>query len=342
MMGPVLVTGGSGFVGACAVRELVRRGQDVHVLLRDPARAWRLTDILDRLTIHVGDLGDAHSVRRAFAGSPSVVLHLATHGAYENQADARTILDTNIVGTLHLLEAAVDNDVKLFVQTGSSSEYGFRSEPMAETDRLEPNSVYAVAKSAQTHLGQLWWRRTRMPIVTLRLFSVYGPWEEPTRLIPTLLDRARRNLPLRMVSPDTVRDFVYVDDILDALLDFECLSGLGGETLNLGSGVETTMRELVETVTRLVGSRSEVRWNAFPARQWDATRWCADPRKAIERLGWSPRHSLRAGLAKTAAWLDERRRSSPPGCNKRFDETSSAGINPAARQPGGAHARVAG
>jgi UDP-glucose 4-epimerase len=299
----VLVTGGSGFVGACAVRELVRRGRDVHVLLREPARAWRLADLADRLTIHVGDLCDADSVRRAFAASPTVVLHLATHGAYESQADARTILDTNIVGTLHLLEAAADAHVELFVQTGSSSEYGFRSEPMAESDRLEPNSVYAVAKSAQTHLGQLWARRSTMPVVTLRLFSVYGPWEESTRLIPTLLDRARRNLPLPLVSPDTVRDFVYVDDIVDALLDFEYLARLGGETLNLGSGVETTMRELVETATQLLGSRSEICWNAYPARAWDTTRWCADPRKAIERLGWSPRHSLRAGLKKTAAWL---------------------------------------
>ena len=326
----VLVTGASGFVGACAVRELVRRGHDVHVLLRDPARAWRLADILDRLTIHVGDLCDADAVRQAFAGSPSVVLHLATHGAYESQADARTILDTNIVGTLHLLEAAAAAKVELFVQTGSSSEYGFRSEPMTETDRLEPNSVYAVAKSAQTHLGQLWARRTGMPIVTLRLFSVYGPWEEPTRLIPTLLDHARRGLPLRLASPDTVRDFVYVDDVLEALLDFEYLPRLRGETVNLGSGTETTLRELVETATRLLGSRSEIRWNAFPARTWDATRWSADPRKAIERLGWSPRHSLLAGLEKTAAWLDERRGSSPPETHG--DRTF----------PGGDHARIAG
>ena len=304
MTGPVLVTGGSGFVGACAVRELVRRGQEVHVFLREPARAWRLADLADRLTIHVGDLCDADSVRAAVAASkPAVVLHLATHGAYESQADARTILDTNIIGTLHLLEAAADAGVSLFVQTGSSSEYGFRSEPMAESDRLDPNSVYAVAKSAQTHLGQLWARRSAMPVVTLRLFSVYGPWEEPTRLIPTLLDRARRDLPLLLASPDTVRDFVYVDDIVEALLDFENLSRLGGETVNLGNGSETTLRELVETATQLLGSRSEIRWNAFPARAWDTNRWCADPRKAIERLGWSPRHSLRAGLRKTAAWL---------------------------------------
>jgi nucleoside-diphosphate-sugar epimerase len=321
------------------VRELVRRGHDVHVLLRDPARAWRLADLIDSsvgrvsrpvslvdqpdtsptardgsgdpsydgsLTIHVGDLVDADSVRRTFAAAwPNVVLHLATHGAYETQVDSRAIFDTNVIGTLNLLEAAADFRTELFVQTGSSSEYGFRDEPMAETDRLEPNSLYAVAKSAQTHLAELWARRTGKRIVTLRLFSVYGPWEEPTRLIPTLLDRARRHLPLLMVSPDTARDFVFVDDVVDALLDFDRLRDVGGETINLGSGVQTTMRELVATAVDLLGSRSEIRWHAYPARMWDTNRWCADPRKAIARLDWSPRHSLREGLAKTAAWLME-------------------------------------
>jgi nucleoside-diphosphate-sugar epimerase len=285
---------------------MLRRGHDVHVLLRDPARAWRLADIADQLAIHAGQLLDADSVHRAMAAAcPDVVLHLATHGAYESQSNARMILDTNIVGTLHLLDAATRANVGLFVQTGSSSEYGFKDEPMAEIDRLEPNSMYAVAKSAQTHLGQLWTQKTEMPAVTLRLFSVYGPWEEPTRLIPTLLDRARRDLPLLMVSPETVRDFVFVDDVVDALLDFDGLRPLGGKIVNLGTGIETTMCELVETTLDLLDSRSEVRWNAYPARGWDTNRWCADPRKAFDRLGWSPRHSLRDGLAKTAAWLTE-------------------------------------
>src|SRR5262249_8782760 len=146
-----------GFVGACAVRELLRRGHDVHVLLRDPARAWRLADLIGSpvgrvsrpvslvelgqappsvderdgsgdpsyggLTIHAGHLLDADSVHEAMAAArPDVVLHLATHGAYESQSDARMILDTNIVGTLHLLDAAARANVGLFVQTGSSSE----------------------------------------------------------------------------------------------------------------------------------------------------------------------------------------------------------------------------
>src|SRR5207249_6044598 len=122
------------------------------------------------------------------------------------------------------------------------SEYGYRTAAMSEADRLEPNSVYAVGKAAQTHLASLYGKRTEGPAtVTFRLFSVYGPWEEPTRLMPTLLRRARAALPLEMVGRDVARDFVYVDDVLDALLGLEALEGRRGEVFNLGSGVQSTL-----------------------------------------------------------------------------------------------------
>src|ERR671938_597453 len=101
-----------------------------------------------------------------------------------------------------------------------------------------------------------------MAVVVFRLFSVYGPWEEPTRLVPTMIRRARAGLPLEMVSPRTARDFVYVDDVLDALAGFGRLEGLSGEVINLGSGAQSTLAEVVELVREIVSSRSEVRWGA--------------------------------------------------------------------------------
>src|SRR5688500_7874751 len=124
---PVLVTGSSGFVGACVVHELVRRGQQVHVLLRGGSRPWRLAGLLPQLTVHRADLTDAAATRAVVrAARPRAVLHLAAYGAYESQADARAILQTNILGTYNLLEASADEGVEVFVNTGSSSEYGFK------------------------------------------------------------------------------------------------------------------------------------------------------------------------------------------------------------------------
>jgi nucleoside-diphosphate-sugar epimerase len=302
---PVLVTGGSGFVGACAVRELLRRGHEVHVLLRPQSNLWRLRDILPRLHVHHGDVMDAAAVEEIFHRvRPKAVLHLATHGAYESQADARTILATNILGTLNLLESSIAAGVAAFVNAGSSSEYGFKSEPMRETDVLEPNSFYAVGKAAQTHLCRFMAQKSSMGLAVFRLFSVYGPWEEPTRLIPTLLRRARAGLPLTMVSPRIARDFIYIDDVLDALLNLSPVAGMRGEVMNLGSGVETTMADVVHEVLTLLGSSSSVQWGAMPSRHWDSTRWLADPTRARELMNWGPRYTLAQGLARTAAWME--------------------------------------
>jgi nucleoside-diphosphate-sugar epimerase len=302
---PVLVTGAAGFVGACVARELVTRGHRVHVFLRETLRPWRLAGILHRLVVHCGDLLDESQTRGIIdIVRPSAVVHLAAYGAYERQADASRILQTNILGTHHLLEASAAAGAKIFVNAGSSSEYGFKALPMREDDCLAPNSMYAVAKAAQSHLCALAARRHVMSVANFRLFSVYGPWEEPTRLIPTILRRARADLPLEMVHPDVARDFVYVDDVVEAMLDWPTLSRMRGEIINLGTGKETTLREIVSMVKVLTGSRSEVRWGAFPRRQWDTHRWCADVSRAAEMIGWRAKHDLPQGLAKTLAWME--------------------------------------
>jgi nucleoside-diphosphate-sugar epimerase len=306
MFDPILVTGASGFVGNCVVRRLLAAGHRVQVLLRAEAKTWRLRGILEHVEVQRADICDAAAVRAALlAAKPQAVLHLATYGAYESQADARRILETNVLGSNNLFEASLAAGAKLIVNAGSSSEYGYRNEAMRESDTLAPNSVYAVAKAAQTHLCSLLAKTSGGAMVTFRLFSVYGPWEEPARLLPTLIRRARAGLPLEMVAPETARDFVCVEDVLDALLGFERLAGVRGEVYNLGSGVESTMRDVVAAVQAAVGSKSEVRWGGMKARKWDTARWQADIGKARAELGWSPKYTLREGVARMAEWMKE-------------------------------------
>jgi nucleoside-diphosphate-sugar epimerase len=263
--------------------------------------------VIAQLHVHLGDVTEAAAVRTLVkAIRPRAVLHLATHGAYEIQANARAILQTNILGTYNLLEASAEHGVAVFVNTGSSSEYGFKSEPMRETDMLEPNSYYAVAKAAQTHLCRFMAQRSAMGIAIFRLFSVYGPWEEPSRLIPTLIRRAQAGLPLEMASPDIARDFVFIDDILEVLLNLHAVERIRGEIINLGSGQETTLEQVVRTVLTLLGSTSEVRWGAMTARHWDSTRWASDCARAKALLDWQPRFSLAQGLAHMTDWMKAR------------------------------------
>ena len=301
---PVLVTGASGFVGNCVVRRLLKDGYTVHVLLRKEAKMWRMKDLLDRVQVHRVDLLDASGVHSAVkAAAPAAVLHLAAYGAYESQADARRVLETNILGSYNVLEACMAGSARVIVNTGSSSEYGYYDAPMRESDVLAPNSIYSVAKAAQTHLCSLLAQNGKCGLATFRLFSVYGTWEEPTRLFPTVIRRARAGLPLEMVAPETARDFVCVDDVIDALVNFQALERVKGEVFNLGTGIQSTMRDVVAAVQAAVGTQSEIKWGAMNARKWDAKNWQADATKARRELNWKPRYSLSEGVAIMAAWM---------------------------------------
>lgn len=297
------LTGATGFVGACLARKLAEIGCEVHALVRPNANLWRLRGLEQRIHLHTGDLNDGDRLREVVADiQPSVVYHLAVHGAYPSQMNSDQIIRTNVFGTWNLLQACSDVDYKVFVNTGSSSEYGSKSNAMRETDLLEPNSYYAVAKAAQTLVSQHMACADRRPINTFRLFSAYGPHEEPSRLIPTLIERAMEGKPLELVSPDTARDFVFIDDVVEAFLQIGQLSLQRGEIFNIGTGIQSTVRDVVRAVLRATGANVKVRWGSMPARSWDSETWLADPSKVRNRLKWVAKTSLIEGIQKTVDW----------------------------------------
>ena len=298
-------------MGARLCRTLAERGEDVHALVGAETRTWRLDDE-HRIVRHAADLREAAAVRAVIeAVRPTVVYNLATHGAYPNQTDARRVIDTNVVGLTNLLEACETIDYRLFVHTGSSSEYGRKTTPMRESDLLEPESVYGVSKAAQSLLCRQWAARHRRPIVVFRLFSVYGPFEEPTRLIPRLLGAALDEAPLDMASPRTSRDFIHVDDVVAALTGVDRLVGLGGTILNLGTGVQTNLADVVRTLELVAGKPLAVRWEAMASRPWDTEVWVADTTALRSAVGWTPPTLLREGLAQSLAWIRSHRRFYP-------------------------------
>jgi nucleoside-diphosphate-sugar epimerase len=303
------ITGATGFVGSCLTRKLVELGCDVHVLVRRGSNQWRLSGMADRLSVHTGDLNDAEGLRTLISGvEPTVIYHLAVHGAYPHQTDADQIILTDVFGTWNLLKACAEVDYKLFVNTGSSSEYGSKQSAMRETDLLEPNSYYAVAKSAQTMVCAHMARNDRRPINTFRLFSVYGPYEEPTRLVSNVIRRCLEGKTLDMVSPSTARDFIHVDDVVEAYLQIGQLSLQCGETFNIGTGVQSTVREVVNAALKATGARPRVNWGSMPARSWDSETWLADITRVRRTLKWSPKIGLAEGILKTADWFRARLR----------------------------------
>jgi len=215
----VLLTGGTGFVGANLVRRLLADGHAVHLVVRPERSLWRLAGIRDDVKLHQASLEDRAAVERVVRRArPEWIFHLAAHGAYSWETDLDRILAVNLLGTVNLVRACLRPGFDAFVNAGSSSEYGFKKRAPTEREWVEPNSHYAIAKVAATHFCRFTARSERVSIATLRLYSVYGPWEEPGRLMPTLIVQGLAGRLPALVEPRIARDYVYVDDVCDAFV----------------------------------------------------------------------------------------------------------------------------
>jgi nucleoside-diphosphate-sugar epimerase len=302
-----LVTGAGGFVGANLATRLAEAGHEVVAWVRPESPTWRLDHLEDELDISPVDLLDKDAIEVGVKSArPDWIFHLAAHGAYSWQRDAERIMQTNLVSTVRLLAACQRHGFDAFVNAGSSSEYGFQDHAPREDELPEPNSDYASMKAAATlHCGFVG-RRDDVHVVTLRLYSVYGPWEEPGRLMPTLVARGLEGHLPPLVSPDTPRDFVSVRDAERAfVLAAEHTDIARGSVFNIGSGRQTTLREVVEVSRAEMGIEEEPRWGTEPQRSWDAAVWVSDSSKAREQLGWMAEDDLPTGFARLANWLRE-------------------------------------
>lgn len=299
-----LVTGAGGFVGANLVRCLLAAGHEPVAVVRPGGNTWRLTGVdgdVRRLAI---DLRDPAAIEGAVLEQrPDAIFHLAAHGAYSWQTDLDAMLSINVRATEALLSAARQVEASL-VNAGSSSEYGYRDHAPAENERVDPNSHYAVTKAAATHLCRLAAATGGQQAVTLRLYSVYGPWEEPGRLMPTLVRHSTSGRWPPLVGPGTARDFVWVDDACDAFIRAAStpLSDRGA-VLNVASGTQTTLEALVATARDVFGVRAEPVWGSMQARSWDTSTWVGDPSSAAQVLGWRASTPLDEGLKRMAAWF---------------------------------------
>lgn len=300
----VVVTGGTGFVGSNLVRKLLHQGHEVHLLVRPGYADWRIRDLRDNLHLHLVALTDDEAVGRAMRLiRPDWVFHLAVSGAYSWQQDLQEMVNVNILSTINLVLASVAVGVEAFVNTGSSSEYGFTPFAPPEVERLEPNSYYAVTKAASTLFCRYSGQRETIHLPTLRLYSVYGPYEDPGRLIPTLISCGLRKVLPPLAAPGTARDFVHVDDVCEAyVLAAATRTSEGGAVYNVGTGVQSTLQQVVDVAREIMEIPEAPRWASMPNRMWDSDVWVADSRK-LRALGWEPRLTFPEGLCRTVAWF---------------------------------------
>jgi nucleoside-diphosphate-sugar epimerase len=233
---------------------------------------------------------------------PEFVAHLAafTHvGKSFHRVDEN--IQTNVQGTVHLLEA-LNGDYERFVYAGTSEIYGDVPVPFREDGPVHPVSPYSVSKYAGERFSLMFHDAYEWPIVCLRPFNAYGPWQTPDRVIPEIILAGLRGTELRMTEGRQTREFNYVADIADAFVRALTAPGAVGQVINVGCGEEISMQDLATKILGVLGDPVAPQFGALDYRPTEIWRMYCDNRKARDILGWEPRHSLDDGLAATIAW----------------------------------------
>jgi dTDP-glucose 4,6-dehydratase len=309
----VLVTGGAGFIGSHLTERLVRDGHEVRVLVRYNGRDER--GHLDRLPpeiqrtveVHRGDLKDPSAVRRAVEGR-AWVFHLgaliAIPYSYQNPYD---VVQTNVLGTAHMLDACREGRaLERVVLTSTSEVYGTAQYvPIDEEHPLRGQSPYAATKIGADALGESYHRAFGLPVTILRPFNTFGPRQSARAIIPTIISQALTRPVVRLGSLEPRRDLTYVKDTVAGFVAIAGCDGALGRVVNIGRGEDLSIGELVERIAARLGH--PLRVEADPGRvrpsASEVGRLLAGTALARELWGWAPRYTLDQALDETIAWV---------------------------------------
>ena len=289
-MSRALVLGAGGFVGRHLCARLRADGWDVVGTVRPGAGAPSHGEV-------AVDLADPDALEAAVrAADPDVAFHLAAGRARATAADRAATAAVNTTSGLHLVEALGDR-CRAVVRLGSSTEYAAVDGPMDERAPLAPRGFFGATKAAGSLLLTAAAQERGLRAAVLRAFQVYGPGDHAGRLVPTVLRAARDGTVLPLTAPGSRRDWVHVDDVVDACVRAATADHLpGGTVLNVGTGRQTANEELVAAAERATGRRIRTDAGAHPGRSWDTGSWVSDPARARALLGWEPVVELEDGL----------------------------------------------
>lgn len=310
----VLVTGAGGFIASHLVERLVNEGARVRAFVRYNARGdaglLRFLDprIYEELEIIPGDLRDTEMMQAAAKGVDTI-FHLGALIAIPYSYDhLREVVETNVIGTLNVLLAAREMNVRRVIQTSTSEVYGTAQyAPIDEKHPLQAQSPYSASKIGADKISESLFHSFNLPVVTLRPFNTYGPRQSARAIIPTIITQVLTRDEVRLGSLDPVRDFTFVSDTVDGFVKAAIADDVLGEEINLGTGQMISIGELADLIFDLVGKKPRIMTDSQRLRppKSEVFKLQSNNTKARERLGWSPRVSLREGVQQTIEWISQ-------------------------------------
>ena len=313
----VLLTGSEGFIGSHLAEALVASGHKVRAfVLYNSFNSWGwldhcATDGKGEFEVFPGDIRDPHGVKEAMKGCESVLHLAALIGIPYSYHSPDSYVDTNVKGTLNILQAARDLGVKRVIHTSTSEVYGTaRFIPITEDHPIQGQSPYSATKIGADQLALSFHSSFGLPITILRPFNTYGPRQSARAVIPTIITqilKGKKEISLGSLHP--TRDLVYVEDTVAGFVNALKAPEIGGEVIHLGTGYEISIGTLAETVAGLMGIEVKIKGSQERVRptRSEVERLVADPAKAKKLLKWQPQHhgleGLKKGLLKTIEWF---------------------------------------
>ena len=318
----VLVTGAGGFIGSHLCERLVAVGAEVRAFVRynsrgdEGALAWLLPQVRERIEVVAGDLRDGQAVRRA-AHEVDTIFHLGALIAIPySYLHPYEVVETNVMGSLNVLQAARDEEVRRLVQVSSSEVYGTAQYvPISESHPLQAQSPYSASKIGADMLATSFYCSYDLPVVLARPFNTYGPRQSARAVVPTIITQALTQLEIRLGSMYPTRDLTYVSDIVDGFLRLAMCDEAIGRVVNLGSNLEVSIGDLADRIIAIVGRDVRIAFDPIrirPSKSEVERLWC-DNRQAKELLRWEPQVSLDDGLRYTVDWIAQHLRLFRPG-----------------------------
>jgi len=310
----ILVTGAAGFIGSHLVEELVKMGSIVRGFVQyNPNHNLDNLEkipeeILRKVEIFMGDLKNIESVKGAMKDI-EVVFHLGAQISIPySYVDPRDFIETNIIGTLNVLNASREFNVKKIIITSTSEVYGTALyTPIDEKHPLQPQSPYAATKVGADKIAESFYKTYNLPIAIIRPFNTYGPRQSMRAVIPTIIAQALTNDRIKIGSLNPKRDFNYVKDVVEGFIKVAESPNTIGETINIGSGKTISVGEIVEIVRNILGKNFEVEVEDERTRPENSEVMIllCNNSKAREKILWEPKTSIEEGLREVVKYIRE-------------------------------------
>lgn len=318
----VLITGAGGFIGSHLVEALVRKGFKVICFVHYNSRndwgdlQYLPANTLDQTEIISGDIRDPFEISEAVRGC-QVIFHLASLIAipYSYRAPFNYV-QTNVIGTLNVMQAALANNVEKVVHTSTSEVYGTAQYvPIDEKHPVHSQSPYSASKIGADMIAESYYRSFGLPVAVIRPFNTFGPRQSARAIVPTIIIQALNNQHVNLGNLHPTRDLNYVSDIVEGFIKVAESPKSVGEVINIGTGQEISIRDLVNKIFSLMNYRGFIQEETARKRpeKSEVERLMCDNTKAKTLLGWEPRVSLEQGLRKTIDWITENPSRYKPG-----------------------------